>query len=51
MNCVEMKRRGAARLQKKLAGMTRDQQLAYWADRTEELRKRCAERRQELGRS
>ena len=50
-DCVEMKRQGADRLQKKLAGMTRDEQLAYWAGRTEELRTRCAKRRQESARS
>jgi len=47
VDCIEMKRQGAERLQKKLAGMTRSEMLAYWARRTDELRARCAKRREE----
>jgi hypothetical protein len=36
-DCVEMKRRGAELVQKQLAGMTRQQQLAYWEGRTKLL--------------
>lgn len=36
-DCVDMKHRGAARVQAKLAGMSRDEQLEYWRVRTEEL--------------
>ena len=36
-DCVEMKRRGAQRVQAKLEGMSREQQLEYWRQRTEEL--------------
>ena len=36
-DCVDMKRRGAEKVQAKLAGMSRDEQLEYWRVRTEEL--------------
>ncbi len=36
-DCVEMKHRGAAKVQAKLAGMSREQQLEYWRERTERL--------------
>jgi hypothetical protein len=36
-DCVDMKHRGAERVQQKLAGMSRVQQLEYWRGRTEEL--------------
>ncbi len=49
-DCVEMKRQGAERLQKKLAGMTRDERLAYWAGRNEQFKAQCAKRREERGR-
>jgi hypothetical protein len=39
-DAVEMKRRGSARVYEATATMTREQQLAYWQQRTEELRKR-----------
>jgi len=38
-DCVEMKRRGARILQEKLAGMTPKQQLAFWQERSKELRR------------
>lgn len=41
-DCVEMKHRGAERVQPKLAKMTLDEQVAYWERRGEELRKRKA---------
>ncbi len=37
---VEMKRRGARIIRQKLAGMTPQQQLAFWEEGTNELRKR-----------
>jgi len=46
-DCVEMKRQGAERLQEKLAGMTRDERLAYWAERNEQFKAKCAKRREE----
>ena len=36
-DCVDMKRKGAEKVQAKLAGMSREQQLEYWRVRTEEL--------------
>ena len=41
-DCVEMKHRGAEKVQARLATMTLDQQVAYWERRGEELRKRKA---------
>lgn len=38
LDCVEMKRRGARILQEKLDGMTREQQIAFWVERSKELR-------------
>ena len=39
-DCVEMKRRGARIIREKLAGMTLQQQLAFWEEGSKELRKR-----------
>ena len=39
-DCVEMKHRGAETVQAKLAGMTLDEQVAYWERRGKEIRKR-----------
>lgn len=38
-DCVEMKRRGAAIVQKEIAGMTQAQELEYWRKRTEAWKK------------
>lgn len=38
-DAVEMQRRGSAKVYETLATMTTEQQLAYWQQRTEELRK------------
>ncbi len=38
-DCLEMKRRAAAQLRAMLAQMTREEQLAFWQHRTDELRK------------
>ena len=40
-DCVEMKRDGAQRLRERLAGMTRQQQLDFWRERTDALRRRA----------
>jgi len=37
-DCVEMKHRGAEKVQAKLATMTLDEQVAYWERRGKELR-------------
>jgi hypothetical protein len=36
-DCVDMKHRGAEKVQAKLAGMSREQQLEYWRAQTDEL--------------
>lgn len=36
-DCVQMKRRGAARVRSETEGMTRAQRLAYWEKGTKEL--------------
>jgi hypothetical protein len=41
-DCVEMKREGARRVMEKLSLMTREEQLAYWAQRSRSLRERQA---------
>jgi hypothetical protein len=39
-NCVEMKRKGAEKLHKKLAGFTLQEELKFWQERTGELKKK-----------
>jgi hypothetical protein len=39
-DCVKMKRRGAERIYKQIVNMTLEEQLAFWQERTELLRKR-----------
>ncbi len=48
-DCVEQQHRGGQRLTRKLRKMTREEQLEYFAKRTEELRKQQAKRRAEAG--
>ncbi len=36
-DCVDMKHKGAEKVQAKLKGMSREQQLEYWRVRTDEL--------------
>ncbi len=38
-DCVEMKRKGAEILQKKLVGLTLEEELKFWQERTKELKK------------
>lgn len=38
-DCVEMKRRGTERVHNQIANMTIEEQLAFWQERTELLRK------------
>ena len=38
-DCVEMKRRGSERIYNQIAEMTLEEQLAFWQERTELLRK------------
>jgi hypothetical protein len=39
-DAVEMKRRGAERIHEQTKGMTPEEELAFWRQRTEVLRKR-----------
>ena len=36
-DCVDMKHKAAVKVQARLAGMSREQQLEYWRVRTDEL--------------
>ena len=40
-DCIEMKREGAKRLRARLQKMTRAEQLAFWRERTDALRRRA----------
>jgi hypothetical protein len=37
-DCVEMKRKGARILQKKLAGLSLEEELKFWQERTKALK-------------
>ena len=39
-DCVKMKRRGAERIHEQVAGMTIEDRLSFWRERTESLRER-----------
>lgn len=41
-DCIEMKREGAKRLRARLEKMTRAEQLTFWRERTDALRRRAA---------
>lgn len=41
-DCVEMKHRGAEQLKKKIDRLTVQQELAFWAERSGELKQRQA---------
>jgi hypothetical protein len=38
VDCIEMKRQGQEALRERLRGMTREQKLGYWAERSKEMR-------------
>lgn len=44
-DCVEMKRRGAEDVQRRIAGMTREEELKFWRQQTDKLRERQAQAR------
>ena len=47
-DCVEMMHKGAERVRRKVQGMSPEEEVEYWRQRTEELRKmqdRAMERR------
>ena len=47
-DCVQMKLRGAEKLQEKLSQMTPEQQDVFWEERTEALRERKTKQQLEL---
>ncbi len=53
-DCVAMKRRGAEKIYKQVAGMTTEQELAFWQHRTDTLKQRqhsIRNRRRKSGRA
>lgn len=48
-DCVDMKRKGAEQVQQEIAGMSIEQELAYWRKGTEELRTLKDSRRKTKG--
>ena len=47
-DCVEMKRRGAEQVQQQIADMSPLQELEFWRNQTEEIRRRQHDIRQKL---
>jgi hypothetical protein len=47
-DCVEMKTRGAEQVQQQIAGMSPLQELEFWRNQTEEIRRRQQDIRQKL---
>lgn len=48
-DCVEMMHQGAEKLQAEIAGMTLEEEVAYWRKRTQELRERQRAAREKQG--
>lgn len=44
-DCVEMKRRGSRRVYEAIGGMTVEQEVAFWRQRTAEFRREIRERK------
>lgn len=44
-DCVEMQHEGGRRIYEALKGKTRDEQIAYWRERNENLRRRLADKK------
>ena len=44
-DCVEMKRKGAERIYNELKGKTIEEEVKYWKERTEEMRKLIKKRK------
>jgi hypothetical protein len=45
-DCVEMKHLGAEKIREKIQGMTREQEAAFWKERSQALRKHQADVKQ-----
>jgi hypothetical protein len=41
-DCVQMKRLGAAKVREQTAALTKEQELAFWRERSSQLRQRQA---------
>lgn len=48
-DCVEMKRRGAESLRQRLTGMTLEQEIEYWRQRSEDFQRDQERLRAEAG--
>ena len=48
-DCVEMKRRGAERLRQRLAGMTLEEEIEFWRQRSEQFERDQDRMRTEAG--
>ena len=44
-DCVEMKQRGAELVRQRLAGMSRDEEIEYWRQRSEQFERDQEQRR------
>ncbi len=42
-DCVEMKRKAALRIHEQLKGKSREEKIAYWQKRHQEIQKECEE--------
>ena len=51
LDCVELKRAGAEHVRQLTQGMTQDQKLKFWADRTPELEERQRQAREDKKRT
>lgn len=47
-DCVEMKHKAAEKIYEKMKKMSREEQIAYWKERSEEFIKRHKEAREKL---
>lgn len=47
-DCVQMKRRGAEQVRQQIAGMSPLQELEFWRNQTEQIRRRQQDIRQKL---
>jgi hypothetical protein len=50
-DCVEMKHLGAEKVQEQIAGMTREEEIKFWKERSQELRRRQEAVQNEQGKS
>ena len=46
-DCVEMMHRGAEEVRKKIRGMTKKEEIAFWRERSQKLRRRQSKTQEE----